>query len=54
MKNIFSFFPFKTAILGQNDNAVWFSKNIIPAIRDEEKYREEDRSSKNKGHKNED
>lgn len=30
-----------TAILDHNDNAVWFSKNIVPAIRKEETYRKE-------------
>jgi len=28
------------AIVKQNNDAIWFSKNIIPAIRKEEKYRE--------------
>jgi 3-deoxy-manno-octulosonate cytidylyltransferase (CMP-KDO synthetase) len=34
-----------TVILDKNDNAIWFSKNILPAIRKEEKYREENNLS---------
>lgn len=34
-----------TAILNENDEAIWFSKNIIPAIRKEEKLREESENS---------
>jgi 3-deoxy-manno-octulosonate cytidylyltransferase (CMP-KDO synthetase) len=32
-----------TAIVNTNNDALWFSKNIIPAIRKEEKYRETDK-----------
>lgn len=28
-----------TAVLGKNNRALWFSKNILPAMRKEEKYR---------------
>ena len=34
-----------TVILDHQDRAVWFSKNIIPAIRDEKKLRHRDKSS---------
>jgi 3-deoxy-manno-octulosonate cytidylyltransferase (CMP-KDO synthetase) len=34
-----------TAIVGQGDRALWFSKNIIPAIRNEEKLRADERVS---------
>lgn len=34
-----------TAILDQHNNARWFSKNIIPAIRNEEKLREKSANS---------
>lgn len=30
-----------TVVLNKNNNALWFSKNIIPAIRKEEKFRQE-------------
>ena len=28
-----------TAVIGKNDRALWFSKNILPAMRKEDKYR---------------
>jgi len=31
-----------TAIVGEDNRAIWFSKTIIPAIREEEKLREQD------------
>ncbi|MFC1659649.1 3-deoxy-manno-octulosonate cytidylyltransferase [Pseudomonadota bacterium] len=34
-----------TAIIAPNNDAIWFSKNIIPAIRKEEKYRGGDKFS---------
>lgn len=34
-----------TALLDQNNNALWFSKNIIPAIRNEAKLREREHLS---------
>jgi 3-deoxy-manno-octulosonate cytidylyltransferase (CMP-KDO synthetase) len=34
-----------TVVLDKNDNALWFSKNIIPAIRYEEKLRKESKLS---------
>ncbi len=39
-----------TAILNSDSNAVWFSKNIIPAIRNEEKLRSESALSPVFGH----
>lgn len=34
-----------TVILDKNDHAIWFSKTILPAIRKEEKYRQESKLS---------